>query len=36
MSKSPKEFPREMIKEGDLKTAGDLHSYLKDIFKDTL
>ncbi len=36
MSKLPKEFLREMIKEGNLKTAGDLQSYLKDIFKDTL
>ncbi|SHJ33122.1 hypothetical protein [Lutispora thermophila] len=30
----PREVLREMIKEGNLKTAYDLHSYLKDIFKD--
>nr|WP_252187633.1 transposase [Anaeromonas gelatinilytica] len=32
----PKEIFREMIKDGNLKTAGNLHSYLKDIFKDAL
>ena len=36
MSTLSKELLREIIKDGDLKTAGDLHSYLKDIFKDTL
>ncbi len=36
MSTVPKEVLREMITEGDLKTSGDLHSYLKDLFKDTL
>lgn len=36
MSTIPKEVLREMINDGNLKTAGDLHSYLKDVFKDTL
>ena len=36
MSILPKEVLRGMIKDGNLPTAGDLHSYLKDIFKDTL
>ena len=36
MSTFPKEVLRDMIKDGNLKTAGDLHSYLKDIFKDIL
>jgi len=36
MSTLPKEVLREMITEGNLKTAGDLHSYLKDMFKDAL
>ncbi len=36
MSNLKKEFLREMITDGDLKTTGDLHSYLKDLFKDTL
>ncbi|MBV1820518.1 IS256 family transposase, partial [Bacteroidales bacterium MSK.15.36] len=36
MSTIPKEVLREMINDGNLKTAGDLHSYLKDIFKDAL
>lgn len=34
MSTLPKEVLREMINNGNLKTAGDLHSYLKDMFKD--
>lgn len=32
----PKEILRELIKDGNLKTAGDLHSYLKEMFKDAL
>ena len=36
MSGLPKEVLREMITGGNLKTAGDLHSYLKDMFKDAL
>jgi transposase-like protein len=36
MSTLSKEVLREMIAEGNLKTAGDLHSYLKDMFKDVL
>ena len=32
----PKEILRNMIDEGNLKTAGDLHLYLKDMFKDAL
>lgn len=36
MSTLPKEVLREMITDGNLKTPGDLHSYLKEIFKDTL
>ena len=36
MSTLPKEFLREMITSGNLKSAGDLQSYLKDIFKDVL
>lgn len=36
MSTLPKEVLREMINDGNLKTAGDLHSYLKDMFKDVL
>lgn len=36
MSKLPKETIRAMITEGNLKTSGDLHSYLKDMFKDVL
>jgi len=36
MSTLPKEVLREMISGGNLKTAGDLHSYLKDMFKDAL
>ncbi len=36
MSTLPKEVLRNMINEGNLKTAGDLHSYLKDMFKDAL
>lgn len=36
MRTTSKEVLREMIAEGNLKTAGDLHSYLKDMFKDAL
>lgn len=36
MSSIPKEVLREMITGGNLKTSGDLHSYLKDMFKDVL
>ena len=36
MSTLPKEVLRNMIKDGNLKTAEDPHSYLKDIFKDIL
>lgn len=36
MSTLPKEVLRNMITDGNLKTAGDLHSYLKDMFKDAL
>lgn len=36
MSTLPKEVLREMINEGNLKTAGDLHAYLKDMFKDAI
>lgn len=36
MSSLPKSVLREMITGGNLKTAGDLHSYLKDMFKDAL
>ncbi|MEW8974094.1 MAG: IS256 family transposase [Tissierellaceae bacterium] len=36
MSTLPKEVLRNMINDGNLKTAGDLHSYLKDMFKDAL
>lgn len=36
MSTMPKEVLREMITEGNLKTAGDLQSYLKNMFKDVL
>lgn len=36
MATLPKEVIRNMISEGNLKTAGDLHSYLKDMFKDVL
>jgi putative transposase len=36
MSTLPKEVLRNMISDGNLKTAGDLHSYLKDMFKDAL
>ena len=30
MSTLPKEILREMINDGNLKTANDLHSYLKE------
>ena len=36
MSTLPKEVLREMINGGNLKTAGDFHPYLKEIFKDAL
>lgn len=36
MSTVPKKVLREMMADGNLKTAGDLHLYLKDLFKDTL
>lgn len=36
MSTLRKELLKEMIHDGNLKTAGDLQSYLKDLFKDTL
>ncbi len=36
MSTLPKEVLRGMITDGILKTPGALHSYLKEIFKDTL
>lgn len=36
MSTVSKEVLREMITGGNLKTSGDLHSYLKDMFKDAL
>ncbi|MDR5659458.1 transposase, partial [Serpentinicella sp. ANB-PHB4] len=36
MSTLPKEVLREMISGGNLKTAGDLQSYLKNMFKDVL
>ena len=36
MSTIPKEVLREMINDGNLETAGDLHSYLKEVFKDAL
>lgn len=36
MSTLPKEVLRNMINEGNLKTSKDLHSYLKNMFKDAL
>lgn len=36
MSTVPKEILQEMITGGNLRTAGDLYSYLKDMFKDAL
>lgn len=36
MSTLPKEVLREIIKDGKLKTVGDLHSYIKDKFKYAL
>lgn len=36
MSTLPKEVLRNMITDGNLITAGDLYSYLKDMFKDVL
>lgn len=36
MSTIPKKVLRKMITDENLKSAGDLRSYLKDLFKDTL
>ncbi len=36
MSSLPREVLREMISVANLKTAWDILSYLKDIFKDAL
>lgn len=36
MQALPKEVLKEMIVDGDLKTVNDLHTYLKEIFKDAL
>jgi hypothetical protein len=36
MSTLPKEVLRDMIKGGNLKSADDLHSFLKGMFKDAL
>jgi len=36
MSTMSKEVLREMITGGNLKSSGDLHAYLKDMFKDAL
>lgn len=36
MKALPKEVLREMIVVGNLKTANDLHSYLREMFKDAL
>lgn len=36
MSTLPKEVLREMITGGNLKTAGDLHPYLKDALQEML
>lgn len=36
MSTLPKGVLRDMIKEGNLKTSDDLHSFLKNMFKDAL
>ena len=36
MATLPKEILRNMINEGNLKTAEDLHAYLKEMFKDAL
>ena len=36
MATVPKEVLRDMIEEGDLKTVNDLHTYLKEMFKDAL
>lgn len=36
MSTLPKEVLRQMIKENDLKSVGDIHSFLKDLFKDSI
>ena len=36
MSTMPKEVLRDMITGGNLKTAGDLQLYLKNMFKDAL
>ncbi len=36
MATLPKEVLRSMINEGNVKTAEDLHAYLKEMFKDVL
>lgn len=36
MAKPSKEILRNMITGGNLKTADDLHLYLRDMFKDVL
>jgi len=36
MTTLPKYLIRNMISDGNLKAAGDIHSYLKDMFKDIL
>lgn len=36
MATLPKEVLRSMINEGNVKTAEDLHAYLKEMFKDAL
>ena len=36
MATLPKEVLREMIVDGNLKTVNDLHTYLKEMFKDAL
>ncbi|SDX90583.1 IS256 family transposase [Tepidimicrobium xylanilyticum] len=36
MATLPKEVLRNMIVDGDLKTVNDLHTYLKEMFKDAL
>ncbi len=36
MSTLPKEVLRQMIKGNDLKSVGDIHSFLKDLFKDSI
>ena len=36
MATLPKEVLREMIVDGELETGNDLHTYLKEMFKDAL